>query len=311
MIAALAIVGPTASGKSALALRVAQRVGGEIVSVDSRQAYRGLDIGTAKPSAADRAAIPHHLVDILDPAETSNAETYARLAHEAIRTIASRGKLPVIVGGSGLYFRAIRDGLFSIELIPSARAAFAQSVAAVPDAELRRRLSAVDAESARRIHPNDRYRIVRALEVYELTGMPLSEHLRLHRSERPERGVRFVAAGLELPRHELHRRIDERTEGMLRGGWVDEVRGLLEGGADPDWPGMRTLGYPDIVEHILGDTPIAETAQRIRERTHQYAKRQITWFKKEADVIWLRADDTKTGEELLRLARSARSAKEG
>jgi tRNA dimethylallyltransferase len=309
MITALAILGPTACGKSAAAMHVAARCGGEIVSADSRQTYRSLDLGTAKPTAEDRRAVPHHLVDILDPREKSDAASFARMAHEAIRSVAERGRLPVLAGGSGLYVRAICEGLFAISLSGPDRAAFARSVRDIPDEELRRRLAAVDPESARRIHPNDRYRIVRAIEVHELSGIPLSEHLKRSASGPERAGVRFVKIGLELPRVELHRRIDARTEAMLERGWVREVRTLLEGGADPEWPGMKTLGYPQIVSHILEDVPIGETAERIRELTHQYAKRQITWFKKEIDVVWFRADERNVLDRIVRIARGARAAK--
>ncbi|RJR26288.1 MAG: tRNA (adenosine(37)-N6)-dimethylallyltransferase MiaA [Candidatus Latescibacterota bacterium] len=309
MITALVILGPTACGKSAAAMHVAARCDGEIVSVDSRQAYRSLDIGTAKPGAEERRAVPHHLIDILDPSEKCDAASFARLAHEAIRAIAGRGSLPVLAGGSGLYVRAICDGLFDISLSPAARAAFAMSARDVSDEELRRRLAAADPESARRIHPNDRYRIVRALEVFELTGMPIGEHLKRSASAPDRAGVRFVRVGLELPRVELHRRIDARTAAMFERGWVGEVRALLEAGADPDWPGMKTLGYPQIVSHLLEDVPVEETAKRIRELTHQYAKRQITWFKKEIDVVWFRADEGTALERIVHIARGARRAK--
>lgn len=309
MITAVAILGPTACGKSAAAMRVAARCGGEIVSMDSRQAYRSLDIGTAKPTAEERRAVPHHLIDMLDPSEKSDAATFARLALHAIRDIAARGRLPVLAGGSGLYVRAVCEGLFDIALSPSDRAAFARSVRETPDEELRRRLAAVDPESARRIHPNDRYRIVRALEVHELTGIPLGELVKRRPSAAERSDMRFVRVGLELPRAELHRRVDERTKRMIERGWVGEVRALLEAGADPDWPGMKTLGYPQIVSHILEDVPIDETARRIRELTHQYAKRQITWFKKEPDIVWFRADEGRTLERIVHIARGARAAK--
>ncbi len=310
MITALAIIGPTGCGKSAAAMRVARQIGAEIVSIDSRQAYRRLDIGTAKPTAEERQEIPHHLIDILDLHEKSSAASFARLAREAAAAIAGRGRLPILAGGSGLYFRAASEGLFDIALAPAGREAFSRSVADASDEDLRRRLVAVDPESARRIHPNDRYRVVRALEVYELSGVPLSEHLKRRQDDSAEPKMRFLKIGLELPRHELHRRIDERVEAMLKRGWVDEARALLEEGADPDWPGMMTLGYPEIVSHILEDTPIEETARRIRELTHQYAKRQITWFKKEPDVVWFRADETQTAEQIARIARTARAAKD-
>jgi tRNA dimethylallyltransferase len=286
MITAIAILGPTASGKSRLAMHLAQRAGGEILSIDSRQAYRHLDIGTAKPSAEDRRTIPHHLIDILDLREKNSAALFASMAHEAVRAVASRGRLPIFVGGSGLYFRALRHGFFTIKLDAVERTAFAESLRGIPDDFLFRRLETVDPESARRIHRNDRYRIVRALEVYSLTGTPLSAHMQYQRPDPLRQEIRFVAIGVDIPRAELHRNIHERTRMMFEGGWVEETEKLLAEGADPEWPGMKTLGYPEIVALLEGKSTLDETATRIVELTRQYAKRQVTWFQKEPDVAW-------------------------
>ena len=290
MITAIAILGPTASGKSRLAIDLARRSGGEILSIDSRQAYRRLDIGTAKPSAEDRRAIPHHLIDILDLQEKNNAELFANMAHKAAREVASHGRLPIFVGGSGLYFRAITHGFFNIKLDPVERIAFAQSLGGAPDGLLFRRLEVVDPESARRIHRNDRHRITRALEVYSLTGTPLSTYMRNQRHDPQRQEVRFVTLGLDIPRAELHRNIHERARMMFERGWVEETMKLLAEGADPDWPGMKTLGYPEVIALIEGKSTFAATVTRVVELTRQYAKRQITWFKKETDVTWLRGD---------------------
>ncbi|HVO76733.1 MAG TPA: tRNA (adenosine(37)-N6)-dimethylallyltransferase MiaA [Candidatus Bathyarchaeia archaeon] len=290
MITAIAILGPTGSGKSRLGMALAQRAGGEILSIDSRQAYRGLDIGTAKPTPDERRTVPHHLIDILDLDEKSNAESFARLAHAAIRAVASRGRTPLLVGGSGFYFRAIEEGLFTIELDPAQRISLAESLRGVPTEILHARLADADVESALRIHRNDRYRIVRALEVVTLTGKSLSAHLREQGADRRRHDIRFIKLGLRLQRSSLHDRIGRRTRGMFERGWTREVQNLLAGGATPNQPGMRTLGYPQIVAHVRGEITFDETVRRVLELTRQYAKRQVTWFKKERQMHWLEAD---------------------
>lgn len=305
MITAVAILGPTAAGKSRLGMALAVDRGGEILSIDSRQAYRRIDIGTAKPTIEERRAVPHHLIDILDLNEKSSAEAFARSALAAIRGAAGRGRIPVLVGGSGLYFRAISRGFFDISLDRGAREAFAQSVRSDSAETLHARLARVDPASAERIHANDRYRIVRALEVNELTGTPLSEHLRRQSPDPSRAGIRFVKIGLTLARPALHRRIADRTRAMFVRGWIDEVRGLLDSGVDPAWPGMRTLGYPDVVELARGARGIDETEARVIELTRQYAKRQITWFSREEDVAWLEADDPNLPRKALALVDAA------
>ncbi|MGD1047288.1 MAG: tRNA (adenosine(37)-N6)-dimethylallyltransferase MiaA [Candidatus Krumholzibacteriaceae bacterium] len=303
MISAVAILGPTATGKSRLALRLAPRAGAEILSIDSRQAYRRLDIGTAKPTADDRRAVPHHLIDILDLGEKSNAESFARLAHAAIRDVASRGRLPLLVGGSGLYFRAITEGFFDIDLDPSERVSFAESLRGVPDEALRAGLERDDPESAMRIHPNDRYRTIRALEVFALTGRPLGAHMRAQLPDPERTEIRYIKIGLRLPRPRLHDRIEERTRGMFDRGWTAEVERLLADGATPELPGMKTLGYPEVVACVRGEAGFEETLRRILELTRQYAKRQMTWFRKEPGVHWLEADSPallESAEEIIR-----------
>lgn len=283
----IAIVGPTAAGKSAAGMRIAELFGGEIVSVDSRQVYRGLDIGTAKPGPADRRRVPHHLIDILDIAERGNAEWFARLARETIETISSRSRVPVLVGGSGLYLRALMHGLFSVDLDPAARRSFEEGVSDVPTGQLYDRLAVADPESHARIHRNDRYRIVRALEVHELTGTPLSEHFKRQEEALPGEATRYRIFGIAPARGALRGAIRERTVSMYDAGWPAEVSRLLSAGADPAAPGMRTLGYPDMVDHVSGRIGRDEVIERIAARTSQYAKRQMTWFRKEDVAAWI------------------------
>jgi tRNA dimethylallyltransferase len=287
---AVAILGPTASGKSRLGMFLADRLQGEILSIDSRQVYVGLDIGTSKPSKRDRERIPHHLVDILDPNEKNSAENHARMAREALEDVISRGRLPVLVGGSGLYWRALFEGLFSIDLSDADRRNFAISVRGVPTEELRCRLLEIDEETGRRLHANDRYRIVRAMEVYELTGVTLSEHFMLQ-----ERGAGasfdYLKIGLDPSRGRLRELIDARTIDMIRDGWVEEVRSLLDRGYSPSCPGLGTIGYPEVVAHVNGEMDEAELVEKIQRLTKQYAKRQMTWFRKERDVHWLNMEE--------------------
>ncbi len=303
-MATVAIMGPTAVGKSRLALELALELGGEIVSVDSRQAYKHIYIGTAKPSTDDRALIPHHMIDILELHERNNAKKYAAMAGKTMSEIQDRGKLPFLVGGSGLYFRSIFKGLFQVDLEPSKREAFAASVDDIPTGELCRRLSEADPGSHARIHPNDRYRIVRALEVYELTGSPLSDHYK----QQVERGVvddtRFIKIGLEIPRKLLIERIQERTVHMIESGWIEEVRSLLDGGANPEWPGMKTLGYPESISFIRGEITRDEMIETISRQTGQYAKRQMTWFRKEEGIEWYNPLDSSTVQAVLKLITS-------
>ncbi len=292
----IAILGPTASGKSSLAMSIALERNGEIISVDSRQAYRGLDIGTSKPTMEERKLVPHHMVDILDPSQKNSAEIYAREARDAIGEIRERENLPVLVGGSGLYYRAIFEGLFDIKLEETDRKRFALSVKGEPTCELHERLEVCDPVTAGRIHPNDRYRIVRALEVLELTGIPLSRHFELHALKK-KTGFDFLKIGIDLPRDMLHARINARTNEMIRVGWIEEAAELLASGIDPYCPGLRTLGYPEIISHISGDTDMKTLVVTIQKLTRQYAKRQMTWFRKEQEVHWfdLDGDDLRAG----------------
>lgn len=281
----IAILGPTASGKSSLAMSIARERKGEIISVDSRQAYRGLDIGTSKPTAKERELVPHHMVDILNPGEKNSAEVYAKSARRAIGEIRERGNLPVLVGGSGLYYRAVFEGLFDVELDESERKRFANSVKGKPTDKLHEKLEACDPVTAGRIHQNDRYRIVRALEVFELTGIPLSRHFELHARNRIS-GFEFLKIGIDLPRDMLHERINARTLEMIKKGWIEETGRLLERGIDPSSPGLKTLGYPEVISYIGGKLDMETLVETIQKLTRQYAKRQMTWFRKEQEVHW-------------------------
>lgn len=286
----IVIIGPTAVGKSSLGLKLSERIGGEIISIDSRQIYRGLDIGTAKATLEERTRVRHHCIDILDITEKSNARWFADLARRAMHDIRADGKIPVLVGGSGLYLRSITQGLFEIDLEPSDRREFEDSVEDVATTELYARLKETDPESGKRIHENDRYRIVRALEVFELTGTTMSKHFNRQKESCADSKLEFVRIGLDMDRARLRARIADRTETMYDAGWPDEVSDVLKAGADPGCPGLLTLGYPETIRYLKGKLDRKAALGNIATLTSQYARRQMTWFRKEPDVTWLDAD---------------------
>ncbi|MBN2171876.1 MAG: tRNA (adenosine(37)-N6)-dimethylallyltransferase MiaA [Candidatus Krumholzibacteriota bacterium] len=282
----LVVMGATAAGKSDLALRLAEAAGREIVSADSRQVYSGLRIGTAQPTAAERSRVAHHLVDFLPLGEHFSAQRFADAALALLR--ARPAAPPLVVGGTGFWLRSLWEGLFPLDADPAELAAAREELGALATPDLAARLAAVDSETARRLHPNDRQRILRALEVVQLTGVPLSEHHRRPR-ERPT-GFAWRRVLVRRERADLRERIARRTQAMLAGGWIEEVRGLLGGGAGADSPGMRTLGYPEIVAHLRGELNRDALAARIVVRTRQFAKRQETWFARETRELELDPD---------------------
>jgi len=286
----VALVGATATGKSAVALAAAAASGGEIVNADALQAYRGLDIGTAKPSAAERVGVPHHLIDVLDPRERFSAGEFARRARAALAEIAARGRPAFVVGGSGLYLRALWSGLAEIPRVdPDVRASLDRRLAAEGLPALRAELSCRDPATAARLGARDTQRILRALEVALGTGRSLSSWLAAARSENPPPPMRKV--GLTLPRAVLYDRIAERVRQMVDRGWPDEVRRLLAAGVPRDAPALQAIGYSDWIRQIDGETDSRETVEAIVRATRRYAKRQETWFRREANVEWRDARD--------------------
>lgn len=289
---AIALMGPTASGKSAYAIALARRLGGEIVSVDSALVYRGLDIGAAKPTADERAQVPHHLVDVCDPWQPFSAADFARAARAAIDSILARGRLPVLAGGTGLYFRALLEGLSEMpEADPGVRAALAAEAAERGWAALHAELARVDPEAAARIHATDAQRIQRALEVYRLSGRAISDWQRNARTARlPLRVLKLVLAPPQ--RALLHARIEARFDAMLTAGFLEEVRALRalpELRAHPrplELPALRAVGYRQAWEHLDGASSPAEFRARAIAATRQLAKRQYTWLRGELDARW-------------------------
>jgi tRNA dimethylallyltransferase len=265
---------------------MAERVGGEIVAADSMQVYRGLDIGTAKPGADEQRRIPHHLLDLVDPDQRFNAADYARLARIAVADIRRRGRVPIMVGGTGLYVRAFLSGLLEGpgEEIPL-RDEFRRE-AAKGGAALHRQLLALDPQAAAAIHPNDLFRIIRALEVATLTGRPpsaLKAEARRNHEPVPEPVLRF---GLRRDRRELYQRIERRVEEMMARGFLDEVRKLLGHGYSPALKPLRAIGYRHMIEHLKGRMILDDAVGCFKRDTRRYAKRQLTWFRHETGLQW-------------------------
>jgi tRNA dimethylallyltransferase len=278
----IAIVGPTGAGKSDVAMQIARERSGEIVSCDSLQVFRGLDVGSAKATPAMRNEVPHHLLDVVDPNQSFSAADYMHLARAAIREISGRGRLPVVVGGTGLYLRALLQGLFpGPSRSEPLRRRFEAMADRFGDPRLWRLLRRVDPSAAERIPPRDRVRVVRALEVFWGTGKPISEH---HRAEtEPLRGFRTLIVGLDPGREELRRRVERRTREMLERGLLDEVRGLLDRYGSDIRP-LQAIGYKQAVLVLRGRMSDCEHA--IVRATLQFAKRQRTWFRHQARVEW-------------------------
>lgn len=283
---AIAIAGPTASGKSELGLYLAEHLDGEIVNYDSIQMYRRLDIGTAKPSPEDRARIRHHLIDVIDPEDTPSAGDYQRRARHVLSEIRARGRLPVLVGGTGLYLRALVEGLFEG---PQRSERWRKRLSALADERgreyLHGLLARLDREAARRIAPRDTSKVMRALEVRLQTGRPLSAHLGT-RPRNPIEGFVVATLGLDPRREALHARIHERVRTMFDRGLVREVQGLLDEGVPPEASAFRAIGYRQVVSHLLNGVSCQEAVDLTERETRRYAKRQMTWFRKQHTITW-------------------------
>lgn len=276
------LAGCTATGKSAVALELAERLGGEIVSVDSMQVYRGLDLGTAKPSAAERQRVPHHGVDVVELGDSFDAARFVSLANDAVHEIQQRGRVPILCGGTGLYFNAWLSGLGdSPPPDPGLRA----QLEALPTAALLDELARQDAATLNDIDLQNRRRLVRAVEVIRLTGRPFSEQ----RAQWPDRAPALAgrSVGLARSRPDTVARIDSRVDDMLRSGLVMETRDLLARGLERNRTASQAIGYRQVIEHLRGERGLQETRELIKVRTRQFAKRQLTWFRGQLDLAWL------------------------
>lgn len=280
------IAGPTAAGKTSASIELAREFNGEVVSADSMQVYKFMDIGTAKPSIEERAGIAHHLIDIVNPDEEYSAARYSEDAKKAIDGILERGKLPFLVGGTGLYIRALTKGIFKgPSADPAVRQTLLDEARGKGREALYERLRLVDPEAAKRIHPNNVARVVRALEVFEISKRPMTEFHKEHGfSERPYKKTLFI--GIKKERQELYRGIEERVEAMFAKGLVEEARRLIEMGFSPSLKPMRGLGYKEACAVLDGSLGIEAAKEQLKKETRHYAKRQLTWFNAEPEIKW-------------------------
>ncbi len=281
----VAIVGPTASGKSALGVKLAERLTGEVVACDSTQLYRGFDIGTAKSSPTERRGIPHHLIDVLGPNEDATAGGYRHLALQILGDLRERKRLPVFTVGTGLYLRALLEGLADVpQRSEELRERLRMSVEEHPPGHLHRMLKRLDPEAARKIAPADEQKLIRAVEVCILARKPISE---VHtRGRVPLEGWRALKIGLMPPREKLYERIHARTDAMLERGWMREVQALLESGMSEDSKPFDFIGYRELRAVLRGEIALEKAREAIQQATRRYAKRQLTWFRKESGVRW-------------------------
>jgi tRNA dimethylallyltransferase len=297
-LAPLFLAGPTAVGKSEVALHLAERLGGEIISVDSMQVYRGLDIGTAKPSMVERSRVPHHLLDVVELNESFDAAKFAALGHAVIRQIQERGRIPILCGGTGLYFKALLEGLGEA---PPANPALRAELEAAPLADLLRELAERDPATYARIDRQNPRRVVRALEVIRLAGKPFSEQRAnwpvREASHTPQHAPRFFA--LSRSTEDLRKRIDTRVDQMFAQGLVAETRALLQRGLEQNKTAMQAIGYRQVAEHLRGERPLAETITLVKTRTRQFAKRQMTWFRRQLAVTWLQVGAAERADEVV------------
>ena len=291
----LFIVGPTAVGKSKLAIELAKKLNGEIISADSMQVYIGMDIGTAKPTREELEEIPHHLINLIAPDKSWSVSDFVNNAKDLIGNIAGKGKLPIIVGGTGLYLNALIEGYSFPEIKKDieVRKRLEGESKQFGSLHLYERLKKIDPETAANIHYNDTKRIIRALEVYELTGKPMSE-LRT----KDEENIQFkpVIIGLNMDRHQLYKRIEARIDEMLAKGLIDEVKSLIAEGYDRKLTSMQAIGYKEVAEHLHGKYTYDELVNILKQNTRNFAKRQITWFRRFKDVNWFDVEKLKLGD---------------
>lgn len=282
----LILLGPTASGKTGLAVSLAESVGAEILNADSMQVYRSMDIGTAKPTMEQRRRVPHHLLDLVDPDESFSAADFRIAAEKAIRDIAARGKRVIVCGGTGLYIRALTKGLVAA---PGGDETIREELREVAEREgegaLHALLERVDPATAARLHPNDGFRIIRALEIWRITGRPVSELRQEHGfADAPYDSLKI---GIAMERSVLYETIDARVDSMMREGFLEEVRNLLEMGYSPSLKPMRSLGYRHMIGNLNGEYTLDDAILLMKRDTRRYAKRQLTWFNQDREIKWI------------------------
>ncbi|MDR1640888.1 MAG: tRNA (adenosine(37)-N6)-dimethylallyltransferase MiaA [Clostridiales bacterium] len=280
------IAGPTACGKTLAAVKLAQRIGGEVVSADSMQAYRYMDIGTAKPTEAEMEGVPHHLISVVDPDASFSAAVFADMAKEAIADISSRNRAPIICGGTGFYLSSLLYGAeFGAGEDLEARERYWALAREKGNSHVHDLLKKVDPESANAIHPNNAKRVIRALEYYDLTGNKISEHNKAQSAKAPIEGAKLLL--LSMPREVLHNRIDARVDRMFEQGLVEEVQGLLRKGYGKGLRSMLALGYKETIAYLEGAMSKEDCIALIKQSTRQFSKRQYTWFRHKTDGLWI------------------------
>ncbi len=296
---AIIVCGPTGIGKTTLAIELAAAFQGEILGADSMQIYRQMDIGTAKPSPDERAEIVHHMVDIVDPDEHFDADTYAGIAFKIIMAMQERQVLPFVVGGTGLYIKSLVYGLFDVPPVDETiRARLNHEVKKGNAETLFQRLQQVDPLTADKLHPNDVYRIVRALEVFEITSLSISEMQRQHQFQ--EKRLSTLKLGLKMERQKLYDRIDRRVDMMISDGLLDEVKDLLATGYQSELKSMQSIGYRHMLDYLEGRLNWSQAIETLKRDTRRYAKRQFTWFRADKEIIWIDPDFTPEVREMVR-----------
>jgi tRNA dimethylallyltransferase len=283
------ILGPTAAGKTRLAIELAKGLNGEIISADSMQVYRGMDIGTAKPTMEERQGIPHHLIDIKNPDEEWTVSDFVRETQISKSKIQNQSKIPIIVGGTGLYLWSLLEG-FAFPISPADKELRAR-LELEPVSALGARLSAIDPAAASKIHPNDKKRIIRALEVYELTGKPISKLQESRQPNTDSRAQEYNLIGINLPREELYQRINQRVDNMIAKGLIEEVKGLLAQGYSKELNSFQALGYKEVVEYLDGKWSKELMIEELKKRTRNFARRQMTWFRRFKDAQWFSPEE--------------------
>lgn len=283
----IVIAGPTASGKTELAVRMAKKHGGEIINADSMQIYKYMDIGTAKPDMSERGGIPHHLMDIVDPRDSFSVSSYCDVAHKCIKEVAARGKLPILVGGTGLYIDSVVNNI-TFSDVPSDKAYCRQlenDAIALGNEYIYKMLQIIDPTAAEKIAVNDRKRIIRALEVYKTTGKTITEHKALSRSVPSPYNAEYYA--IDMERDVLYDRINRRVDIMYDKGLVGEVKGLLEMGVSKECTAMQAIGYKETAAYLNGECTLNEAIDAVKQGSRRYAKRQLTWFRANKNIKWL------------------------
>ncbi|MFH0730743.1 MAG: tRNA (adenosine(37)-N6)-dimethylallyltransferase MiaA [Pseudomonadota bacterium] len=294
------ICGATGIGKTTTAISLATEFNGEIISADSMQIYRHMDIGTAKPTPAEMARVPHHMIDIIDPDTPFDAAEYGKRAHRIILSLCQRHCVPFVAGGTGFYLKALIHGLCeAIPSRPEIRERLQNEAAATGSPGLHKRLSACDPQTASRLHPNDAYRIIRALEVFEITGKPLSAHQETHRFA--ESAFTFLKIGLQMDRETLYKRIDQRVEAMMEAGLLAEVEGLLRREYAASLNAMQSIGYRHMADFLEGRQSLEEAVRTLKRDTRRYAKRQMTWFARDTDIHWVNPDQIDSMRQWIRV----------